>query len=449
MSGIQIMAQLGAERVVNSIPEGLLIAAFAWLVLRVVGRQSAGTRFAVWFVALLAIAALPFIGSSGGPGNATQGMHPGITLPESWGVALFVVWILIAALAATRVLLGLWKLRVLRKNCVVIATSELDPTLRSVVEQFSTRRQVAICRSAEIRVPTAIGFFNPAIVIPGWALQELPAEELRIILLHEFAHLGRWDDWTNLAQKVVRTIFFFHPAVWWIEKRLSLEREMACDDVVLAETKNPRAYAECLVSLAEKSFVRRGLAMAQAVISHARDTSARLARILDGNNSHSSRVFKPALGIVTVFAAACLTVLPNMPRLVAFEKVPPQIAVASASDAEMTARLTKAAVVLVSARFTGDSAVKPPKHSKLARAVDRVPKLTQVAANQKQANAPRTRVVRAVEKPYAPAPEFLVVMQTTQYDSRGSARSSFCVWRVTFPGGNSNAIQAEVIAKSI
>jgi len=65
-------------------------------------------------------------------------------------------------------------------------------------------------------------------------------------LLHEFAHLGRWDDWTNLAQKLVRTIFFFHPAVWWIEKRLSLEREMACDDVVLAETQNPRAYAECL-----------------------------------------------------------------------------------------------------------------------------------------------------------------------------------------------------------
>jgi beta-lactamase regulating signal transducer with metallopeptidase domain len=447
VTGMQIMAQLGAERVVNSIPEGLLIAAFAWLVLRVVGRQSAGTRFAVWFVALLAIAALPFIGSMSGPRNATQGMYTGITLPESWGATLFVVWILIAALAATRVLFGLWKLRVLRKNCVVIETSELDPTLRNVVEQFSTRRQVAICSSGEIRVPTAIGFFNPAIMIPEWALQELPAEELKIILLHEFAHLRRWDDWTNLAQKVVRTIFFFHPAVWWIEKRLSLEREMACDDVVLAETKNPRAYAECLVSLAEKSFVRRGLAMAQAVISHARETSLRLARILDGNSSRSSRVFKPALGIVTVFAAACLTVLPNMPRLVAFEKVPPQIAVASASDVEITPRLPKAAIVPVSAKFTSDSAVKLPRHSKLARAVE--PKLSQVAANRKQTHAPRTRLVRAVEKPYTPAPEFLVVMQTTQYDSRGSARSSFCVWRVTFPGGNSNAIQAEVIAKSI
>ena len=85
-----------------------------------------------------------------------------------------------------------------------------------------------------------------------------------------FAHSGNSTDWTNLAQKLVRTVFFFHPAVWWIERRLSLEREMACDEAVLAETENPRAYAECLVSLAEKSFVRRGLALAQAVVGRAR-----------------------------------------------------------------------------------------------------------------------------------------------------------------------------------
>src|SRR5258707_5357457 len=99
-------------------------------------------------------------------------------------------------------------------------------------------------------------------IFPDWVLQELSAEELKVVLLHEFAHLRRFDDWTNLLQKLVRTIFFFHPAVWWIERKLSLEREMACDEVVLAETENAQAYAECLVSLAEKSFVRSGLMLA-------------------------------------------------------------------------------------------------------------------------------------------------------------------------------------------
>jgi len=89
-------------------------------------------------------------------------------------------------------------------------------------------------------------------------LRELSPEELRVVLLHEFAHLRRWDDWTNLLQKLVRTIFFFHPAVWWIERRLSLEREMACDEAVLAETENPQAYAECLVSLQRKALFGAG-----------------------------------------------------------------------------------------------------------------------------------------------------------------------------------------------
>ena len=95
---------------------------------------------------------------------------------------------------------------------------------------------------------------KPVVVVPGWVMQELSADELNQILLHELAHLRRWDDWTNLAQKVVKALFFFHPAVWWIEKRVSLEREMACDDAVIAETASPRAYAECLTHLAERTF---------------------------------------------------------------------------------------------------------------------------------------------------------------------------------------------------
>jgi len=78
-------------------------------------------------------------------------------------------------------------------------------------------------------VPTAIGFFQPAVIVPAWTLRELSAEELHSVLLHELAHLRRWDDWTNLAQELVGALFFFHPAVWRIGSRLSLEREMACD----------------------------------------------------------------------------------------------------------------------------------------------------------------------------------------------------------------------------
>ena len=124
--------------------------------------------------------------------------------------------------------------------------------MRKTVEAIRESNGVTIATSEDMRVPAAIGFWKRTIVLPAWALRELPANDLNVVLLHELAHLRRWDAWTNLIQKIVRSIFFFHPAVWWIENRLSVEREMACDDAVLEQTANPHGYATCLVSLLEK-----------------------------------------------------------------------------------------------------------------------------------------------------------------------------------------------------
>jgi hypothetical protein len=179
-------------------------------------------------------------------------------------------------------------------------------------------RHVELCASDTVQVPTAIGFFRPAVVLPSWTLRELSPPELHALVLHELAHLRRWDDWTNLAQKILRALFFFHPAVWWVERRLSLEREMACDDVVLAHTANPRAYAQCLVSLAEKNFLRRGVALAQAAVGRMRQTSLRVLQILDARRPDGVRIWKPAPWVVAGFSVACLSVAAHAPKLVAF-----------------------------------------------------------------------------------------------------------------------------------
>src|SRR6202023_3388101 len=169
-----------------------------------------------------------------------------------------------------------------------------------------------------VQVPAAIGFLKPIIVIPSWALRELSSAQLDAILIHELAHLRRWDDWTNLAQQILKALLFFHPAVWWIESQLALEREMACDDAVLSETGNPKDYAQCLVSMAEKTFLRRGLALAQGVVNRMRQTSLRVSQILDVNRSGATRVWKPALYSVAAFFVVCLVSLSRAPELVAF-----------------------------------------------------------------------------------------------------------------------------------
>jgi beta-lactamase regulating signal transducer with metallopeptidase domain len=303
---LHTIAQISAERMLNCLAQGILIALFAWIVLRLVGRRNSGTRFAVWFCALVAIAVSPFlrISLTGGTASATSAA---LTMPRDWALYLFAVWAAVAVVGLARVAAGLWHLLKIRRSCSAIDISNLDPMLRSTLADFRSVRRVEICTSGDLRVPMAIGFIKPAVVFPAWSLNELSAEELNTILLHELAHLRRWDDWTNLAQKVLRALFFFHPAVWWVERRLSLEREMACDDIVLAQTANPRAYAQCLVSLAEKNLLlRRGMALAQAAVGRMRQTTQRVLQILDVKRPGGVRVWKPAPWVVGAFSLVCL-----------------------------------------------------------------------------------------------------------------------------------------------
>jgi hypothetical protein len=150
-------------------------------------------------------------------------------------------------------------------------------------------------------------------------MRELSSAELNQILLHELAHFRRWDDWTNLAQQIVKALFFFHPAVWWIDKKVAVEREMACDDAVVAETRSPRAYAECLARLAEKSFLRRTIALAQAALGKVRQTSERVAQILDINRpAPSSRSWGAVASLVAVLTVGCGVLYSRAPELIGF-----------------------------------------------------------------------------------------------------------------------------------
>jgi beta-lactamase regulating signal transducer with metallopeptidase domain len=321
MNGValQTLAQVLVERAFNALPAGLAIAFFAWLLLRVLRRQNAGARFAVWFVTLLTVVALPALNGLGhGRVMAFRGtIHPAITIPERWALFFFGAWFIGALAGLIRLTMGLLRLQKLRQSCAPIEISSLDPAVRKTLETISP--SVAIATSEDVRVPAAIGLWSRTIVLPAWAMRELSAEDLSAIVLHEFAHLRRQDDWTNLIQKIARALFFFHPAVWWIDGRLSVEREMACDDAVLAQTGNAHGYATCLVSLLEKSLAHKGWAMAQAAVSRAREASLRLAQILSKNRLPAARGWAPAVSVAGVFAVMCLAAASHAPQFIAFE----------------------------------------------------------------------------------------------------------------------------------
>ncbi|MGB7331657.1 MAG: M56 family metallopeptidase [Terriglobales bacterium] len=481
---MQTVAEISVERIVNALPEGLLIAFFAWVLLRVLRKQNSGTRFAVWFLTLMTVATLPLFGSFNGArlipgissGMSWASLRPAFTISSHWALFVFLVWVLGASVAMVRLLTGLWHLRKLRGSCTPILVEDLDPLVRKTVEIIcvskssskSVAKSITVATSEQVRVPAAIGLWNRTIVLPAWALRELPANDLNAILLHEFAHLRRGDDWTNLIQKIVRALFFFHPAVWWIENRLSVEREMACDDAVLAETSNPRGYASCLVSLLEKSLAQRGWSMAQAAVHRAHEASLRLAQILDTNRPVATRVWKPALGMVGVFSMVCLFALPHTPQFVAFDRGTNSahayaVALSQSSvGSSVNSSSVEAAVIPASFRMSESSsglsgtlsrtsAKVAPAHPSAQR--QRVPVRTLFARSNA---APLREVMPRAVMMSANAnqeivPEFrtLVFIETTQFVIEDSSVWSVQVWRVTLLSTQLNRLAKVPVANSI
>ncbi len=113
-----------------------------------------------------------------------------------------------------------------------------------------------IYASRHLSEAIATGLVRPTILIPLAWITELPPDMLEAILAHELAHVSRWDLWVNVFQRIVETLLFYHPAVWWLSRRLRIERELCCDELAVAVTHDRIRYAqtlECVGRLAMRS----------------------------------------------------------------------------------------------------------------------------------------------------------------------------------------------------
>jgi Zn-dependent protease with chaperone function len=493
---LQTVAQVSSERILNSLPEGFLIVFCAWVLLRVLRKQNSGTRFAIWFLVLLTVAALPVLNGFGHglALPAWQSMRPAVTIPANWGFYVFLFWAFGASVAMARLTAGFWRLLQLRRSCTPIVAQDLDPAVRRMVEAIVAPRpqpaadgrgrprpggstSVTVAISEHLQVPAAIGFWKRTIVLPQWALRELPPDDLNAILLHEFAHLRRGDDWTNLVQKTVRALFFFHPAVWWIENRLSVEREMACDDAVLAETANPQGYAACLVSLLEKSVAHRHSSerpahkrwsMAQAAVNRAREAALRLAQILDSSRPEATRVWRPALGLVAAFSLVCLLALPHTPEFVAFDRGADRASTVQGVTESDNDHLYSAAVgqrslqtaALIPATLHIDEppalgaapkVVHAHAHGRANDVARSLPAPTPESSAPMNSESPDQLVAINAITDQEIVPEFrtLVFFETTQYRTAGGTVWNVQIWQVTLVGAARERMMRVPVANKI
>jgi len=448
---LQTLAQVFTGRLLNTAAEGVVLAGLVWVLLRLIGRQNSGTRFAIWFSALLAIVALPFSAGSGFVASHSRALPPAslhgeITLSGSWAFFLFAAWTVGAGLLLLRLSVGLWRVRQIRRNCSDVDLATLDPAIFGMLRDFGSRRRVKLCVSSDVAVPAAIGFFRPAIIFPAWLLPQLAPEEIKVILLHELAHLHRWDDWTNLAQKIVKTVFFFHPAVWWIENRLTLEREMACDDIVLAQTASPRAYASSLISFVEKLQNARGLALAQALVSRMRHMSLRVSQILDAKRPNRTGLWKPVLGLSAGLFALVFGAAPYAPRLVTFQNQPSRSQMQQIQARKEEAPPAAMSGTTVATHVARQSSLAPPRVIPAAFN----PRTAAFPLESKATSLRKAGVMRAkAAQEELPSQETFIILQTTQYDISGSGVWTLCIWRVGGENLADRQLESTVVLSSI
>jgi beta-lactamase regulating signal transducer with metallopeptidase domain len=231
--------------------------------------------------------------------------------------ALAIVWVMFSLVLLARLAAGYCVLRSL-KSSATPASPDWQQRFSRLGATHGIRRQPQLLVSSHVSGPMSLGFFRPTIVIPCRLLETLSHSELEQIVLHELAHLHRCDDWSNLAQKLIEAMLPLQPAVYWLGCQLSLAREMACDDWVIAATGTPRPYAAALTKVAELSQWQRAGVLAAGAVGNRSQLFRRVRQVLDRTRNAAPKltVIPLASALAVVVGLTCLSA--RAPQLIAF-----------------------------------------------------------------------------------------------------------------------------------
>ncbi|MEE9141080.1 MAG: M56 family metallopeptidase, partial [Gammaproteobacteria bacterium] len=220
-------------------------------------------------------------------------------------------WLVGVVVLSIRMVGGWIVLRNLKRH----GTRASDPRLYSMMSRLCERmdisRVVELIESAAVRVPSVYGWIRPVILLPACAATGLGPRELESVLAHELAHIRRFDYLVNLFQVLIETLLFYHPAVWWLSKRIRQERENCCDDLAVDVVGDRMTYVRALTNVAAIGVEHPQLATA----ANGGELTDRIRRLM-GVRAHDSAAQPRGLaGAVLLFlfvaGLAGLTIRPG------------------------------------------------------------------------------------------------------------------------------------------
>ena len=353
----------------NTLCNGAILTGIVWLGLLVIPRQNAATRYAVWCVTLLAVVALPIWSAIPvAPASVDRAMTPVAVMSSSlvknelpakdelpppapfavppiapalasspaWHPiqlpgrpvlpAVLIAWIVASAVLLVRVAIGCGSLRRLKRNARP-APDMFAVRAASLAAQAGVSRRASLLISDETAAPMTLGLLHPVILLPASLPGRIGYREFDHLILHELAHVRRYDDWLRLGQKLLEAILPIQPAVFWIGRRIDLERETACDDWAVAQAGTPKAYAQSLTRIAELTHWACSQLLASGTVGKPSQLYQRVQRLLDNGRNRMPQIGAAPLAVAASLIAILSWTSLYAPQVVALaEQTPPAAA---------------------------------------------------------------------------------------------------------------------------
>ncbi|MBT3201518.1 MAG: M48 family metalloprotease [Phycisphaerales bacterium] len=230
-------------------------------------------------------------------GQLSDAIHP--VLP--WAI---LVWLVGVTMMSVWHFGGWVQVRGMRRLGTRPAQPDVQNTFDRLLDRLEIRRPVRLLESVRVTVPVVVGWFRPLVLLPIGAVTGLTREQLEAILVHELAHVRRWDCLVQVLQAIMETLLFYHPGVWWVSRRIREESEQCCDDLAVGLCPDRMGYAHALVKVAELGATRKPACVAAATGGR---LMSRIRRLVKPEEAGSSSHAWPIVALMAfVFASSML-----------------------------------------------------------------------------------------------------------------------------------------------
>jgi beta-lactamase regulating signal transducer with metallopeptidase domain len=219
---------------------------------------------------------------------------------------LVTAWLLIVGILIIQVTGRMWSThRRLKRTCQP-ADEETQSAVVALAQILGMKNTPAVHMADSFAQPFVWGWLRGDVYLPKLFTETGTVEQRRAILMHELAHVLRWDAAVNHLQNIVQAVFFFHPLIWWTNQKIRQEREKCCDEIVLSVSDTePRVYCEAIVEILAKEYTSRQSTPALVVTGSIKNVKERITTMLTPNRKFRRRPSRAAV-LTMLLVAACV-----------------------------------------------------------------------------------------------------------------------------------------------